>query len=286
VVDTGCGFSGPQRVFDNFSTYRLGVTPGGVCPQITLIHEIGHNLTLIHADGACTEFDADPASVCESIDPPPDQSPSDTSYVETQGGEFEWRTVMRSSGMGANFFTGGLNNSISSPICNGVCNTEPFEDHDSIGILNQARLIAVNNFIEVVLPIAPPNVNPDIYEEDDTINDATMFDFNVSPGNSFQDRNFEDDNYDFIKIIRRHVNTHALCSIILFTESDNVDMCADVYDINTYQFVESICNQNFGSMNIHSCLDSQCVDYIIGVRNQLGSNTDSDYTVGESCIVL
>jgi len=154
-----CGMAGNPRQLGIYSTYVKSNT----CPKITLIHEIGHNLTLVHEDGACKTSEIT-NTTCEylgggGVNPKPKNVGKDPlSPTSTDS----WRSVMMSSGKSALLFTGGANNNITSDICFGICNTAPFDTHNSIDRLNNIRSAAANNFISIELNQTQPDQYDDI----------------------------------------------------------------------------------------------------------------------------
>jgi hypothetical protein len=111
-------------------TGQLSVVRVSGCPDsLTLAHELGHNMTLVHSDGVKKTYQT-----------------GDMTRPKV------WRSVM-TSGVGPGqikrYFTGGtLYNVFDPDICGGTCNVAPFADHDSIG-----RLLAVRGQIENLFTI-------------------------------------------------------------------------------------------------------------------------------------
>jgi hypothetical protein len=112
--DGVCGKAGFARQISQYLTIRKASN----CNTLTLAHEIGHNLTLIHDDGAS-------------------KPPVNTNGVNFGG----WQSIMNQVGSYQwKYFTGGENNSEYDILnCNGICNSEPYAQHDSAFRLNAAR---------------------------------------------------------------------------------------------------------------------------------------------------
>ncbi len=171
--------------FGKFSAIRIGSIFGNICPANTFLHEIAHNLTLTHSDGACKSNIVND-SLCQ--------------FIPTEPGSpvgVKWRSIMQSQARTANYFTGGANDSIIDyGTClglDGVCNMPPLADHNSIGKLNSARLLAANNY--TAMNVAPSPFSPDSYDDVATrgYTDAYEGDAVAWPGvNGYHFRDFND----------------------------------------------------------------------------------------------
>jgi hypothetical protein len=166
--------------FGNLSIIRVDErASGGNCPDSTLVHEISHNITVLHDDGACKSFNQG-NTLCEYIPPPIFKS-------STQ----EWHSIMLSNAQDSVYFTGGANNNIvdtvkclvsDNDVIAGICNVNPLSAHDTAGKLNAGRVTAGQLYIPISL--ATPPVQPDQYDDvpasraydDDIAGDSVVYD--------------------------------------------------------------------------------------------------------------
>lgn len=162
---TACGRANAEGTFSSFTVTKFGNN----CSEETLVHEIGHNLSLVHEDGVIRN----------------DISPKNCNENKTT-----WHSIMSAHGSNkAIYFTGGKNNSeISNCKCDGVCNVEcntngctieqddQRDEHDSRQILIDNKIWAVQNNYENVYFGGSPD--PDAYENDDSFEQSTQLPIN------------------------------------------------------------------------------------------------------------
>lgn len=177
--DTLCGAArgttNTERSRGQYFTLR---TARGSCSDpYTLAHELGHNMTLEHSDGAGKTFclfGMGTGEECLDGGGGGANKRSSSGNADNDGMR-SWASVM-TTGVpdftDKSFFTGGVSNNVVNEICGprdnsemNICNAEPFSAHNSIGILNSARTITASIFTDIDLPSTDTPTPPDFYDD-------------------------------------------------------------------------------------------------------------------------
>ena len=136
------------------------------------------------------------------------------------------------------------------------------------------KLLNMSNLVTVLDP-------PDIYEEDDSLSQISMFDSSIG---GIQNRNFSDDNVDFIRNPVGNIGIATTFMYLKFTNlGENIDICVNTYKRNTGEFMERVCGiNNTNSENLISiCVDMRqgCFIADFEILNQTGLHHDTNYTL-------
>ncbi len=201
--DTLCG----ATVTAPNQTGRYSVVRANGCTDPwTMAHELGHNLSCVHEDGAIKPFNlfGDPAL------------PAVWKSVMTTG--YSAQAVPRQFKI---FFTAG-NDSPTSMLCGGFCNTFPAAAHDCAGKMEAVAPGMANQFDVINLPAA--SIPPDAFEVDDTASLASDY-LGVAQNHNFHDNG----DSDWI----RYYSTPAQISIRTTNLGPNADTCMRLYRSNS-----------------------------------------------------